>query len=40
VVTYEKQKDFTSAKEVMEQYIEEYPEDEEALREYIFLQTR
>jgi tetratricopeptide (TPR) repeat protein len=40
VVTYEKQKDFTSAKEVMEQYIKEYPEDEEALREYIFLQTR
>ena len=40
VVTYEKAKDFASAKEVMKQYIEEYPEDEEALREYIFLETR
>lgn len=40
VVTYEKSKNFTSAKEVMKQYIEEYPEDEEALREYTFLETR
>lgn len=40
VLTYEKAKDFTSAKEVMEQYVEAYPEDEEALREYIFLETR
>lgn len=40
VVTYEKSKDFTSAKEVMKKYIEEYPEDEAALREYTFLETR
>ena len=40
VVIYERNKDFASAKEVMKQYIEEYPEDEEALREYTFLETR
>ena len=40
VVAYEKAKDFTSAKEIMKQYVEAYPEDEEALREYTFLETR
>ena len=40
VVAYEKSLDFTSAKEVMKDYVAAYPEDEEALREYTFLQTR
>lgn len=40
VVAYEKNLDFASAKEVMKAYVEAYPEDEEALREYTFLQTR
>lgn len=40
VVAYEKNLDFTSAKEVMEEYVKEYPEDEEAYREYTFLETR
>ncbi len=40
VVAYEKQLDFTSAKEVMAEYVKEYPEDEEAYREYTFLETR
>lgn len=40
VVAYEQKLDFTSAKKVMEQYIVEYPEDEEAIREHTFLETR
>ena len=40
IVAYEKKLDFASAKTMMEQYIVEYPEDEEAQREHIFLQTR
>lgn len=32
--------DFASAKEKMAAYLEDYPEDEEAQREYVFLQTR
>jgi len=40
VIAYEKELDFTSAKEVMAKYVELYPEDEEALREYTFLETR
>lgn len=40
VIAYEKILDFTSAKEVMKEYVALYPEDEEAYREYIFLETR
>ena len=40
VVAYEKNLDFASAKEVMKAYVEAYPEDEEARREYTFLETR
>lgn len=40
IVAHERNKDFASAKEVMKQYIKEYPEDEEALRENTFLETR
>ena len=40
VIAYEKMSDFATAREKMEAYIEDYPEDEEALREYGFLQTR
>lgn len=40
VSAYELSSDFASAKEHMAQYIAEYPEDEEAKREYTFLETR
>lgn len=40
VIAYEKAGDFSSAKTMMEQYLENYPEDEAAQREYIFLCTR
>lgn len=40
IIAYEKNLDFASAKTVMEQYLEEYPEDEDAQREYTFLCTR
>ena len=40
ILAYEYKKDFASAKEKMASYIEDYPEDETALREYQFLQTR
>ena len=40
VVAYERCQDYASAKEVMKEYIAEYPEDEEAQREYTFLETR
>ena len=40
VIAYEQKLDFASAKQMMEQYIVEYPDDEDALRENIFLQTR
>lgn len=40
VIAYEKKLDFASALEVMKQYVEEYPEDEEAKRELTFLETR
>ena len=40
VITHEQRMDFASAFEVMEYYVELYPEDEEAYREYLFLQTR
>ena len=40
IVIYEKQMDFTSAKEKMQEYLELYPADKEAVRENYFLQTR
>lgn len=40
ILAYEYKGDFASAKEKMASYVEDYPEDETALREYQFLQTR
>ncbi|MBR4026449.1 MAG: tetratricopeptide repeat protein [Lachnospiraceae bacterium] len=40
VEVYESLEDFASAKAIMAQYVSEYPEDEEAQREYTFLETR
>lgn len=40
VVVYEQSGNFAAAKEAMEQYIENYPNDEEAKRELTFLETR
>lgn len=39
-VTYEHLLDFKKAAVLMKEYIEKYPDDEEAQREYIFLSTR
>ena len=40
VIAYEQKLDFASAKKVMAEYVKEYPDDEEAKREYTFLETR
>ena len=40
IVAYEYMEDFSSAKERMEEYVKDYPDDTEAQREYIFLSTR
>lgn len=40
VIAYEQNLDFASAKELMAEYVEAYPDDEEAKREYTFLETR
>jgi tetratricopeptide (TPR) repeat protein len=40
VVAYEKVSDFTSARNVLKEYVKIYPEDEEAKRELTFLETR
>ncbi len=40
VIAYEQNKDFEAAKTLMEQYVNAYPEDEEAAREFTFLETR
>lgn len=40
IQAYEYSGNFTSAKEQMESYVKDYPEDEEAVRENLFLQTR
>lgn len=40
VIAYEHNRDFESAKKLMAEYIEAYPDDEEAKREYTFLETR
>lgn len=40
IAIYEQKGDFATAKMKMESYMESYPEDEEAAREYNFLRTR
>ena len=40
VIAYEQNRDFASAKQVMAEYIAAYPDDEEAKREFTFLETR
>lgn len=40
VIAYEKNKDFESAKKMMKEYLKIYPDDTEAKREFIFLETR
>lgn len=40
VIAYEHNKDFEAAKKLMAEYIKEYPDDEEAKREFTFLETR
>lgn len=40
IVVYEQKGDFETAKLKMESYLETYPEDEKAQREYVFLKTR
>ena len=40
IAIYEQKGDFATAKVKMESYIEQYPEDKEAAREYEFLKTR
>lgn len=40
IAALEQQYDFEQAKEKMSQYVLDYPDDEEAAREYLFLKTR
>ena len=40
IVTYEKLGDHIKAKELCTEYLQEYPQDEAAQREYLFLKTR
>lgn len=40
IAVYEQKGDFETAKLKMESYLEQYPEDEAAKREYVFLRTR
>ncbi len=40
IICYENLLDFAAAKEKMASYIKDFPEDKEAQREYVFLQTR
>ncbi len=40
IAVYEQKGDFETAKLKMESYLERYPEDEAAQREYVFLRTR
>jgi len=40
VIAYEQNRDFEAAKELMAEYVEDYPDDEAAKREYTFLETR
>lgn len=40
VIAHEQNLDFATAKELMAKYVETYPDDEEAKREFTFLETR
>lgn len=40
IVAYERLGDYQNAAELMKSYLEDYPDDSQAQREYIFLQTR
>lgn len=40
ITAYEYKGDFATAKSLMEQYIQSYPDDADAAREYVFLSTR
>ena len=40
VIAYEQSGDFAAAKEAMVQYLESYPDDDDAKREFTFLETR
>lgn len=40
IIIYERQLDFAKAKEKMAEYLEKYPDDEDAKRESVFLETR
>lgn len=40
IMAYEHKCDFAKAKSEMKSYVKDYPKDEEAAREYLFLQTR
>ncbi len=40
IAVYEYQSDWETAKSLMESYLESYPDNEDALREYEFLRTR
>ena len=40
VIAYEHNRDFEEAKALMAEYVENYPDDEEAKREFTFLETR
>lgn len=40
IIAYEKLEDYKKAAVLLESYLQTYPDDEEAQREYIFLQTR
>ena len=40
IIAYEYSGDFATAKSQMEEYMKDYPDDEDAAREYQFLETR
>ena len=40
IAVYEQMGDFATARVKMESYLESYPDDEGAAREYVFLKTR
>jgi hypothetical protein len=40
IAVYEQKGDFAAAKEKMEVFLQSYPDDEDAAREYEFLKSR
>jgi TolA-binding protein len=40
IVAYEKLGQFSKAEEMMQSYLKSYPDDQDAQREQLFLQTR